>query len=223
MEMTVEQVPFEGMAFADNPEPRCACLLLLDKSGSMAGRKIDELNAGLRQFQEELLKDDLAAKRVEVAIVSFAPLTIDNDFVSASAFSPPILEAQGDTPIGAAIMQGLSLLEARKTLYRQSGVAFYRPWIILMTDGGPTDSISSAAAAIREGEASKKFAFFAVGVGEANMQKLAEISVRQPVPMKGISFREFFLWLSSSMKTVSHSSPQAESIALPAPAGWASL
>jgi hypothetical protein len=41
----LEQVPFGEVDFAENPEPRCPCLLLLDTSASMRGRKIDELNA----------------------------------------------------------------------------------------------------------------------------------------------------------------------------------
>jgi uncharacterized protein YegL len=224
MESGIEQVPFEGMEFADNPEPRCACILILDKSGSMAGRPIQELNEGLRQFQQELLSDDLAAKRVEVAIVSFGPLTVDHDFVSPAQFSPPQLHASGDTPMGSAIMRALAMVDERKSLYRKSGVAFYRPWVILMTDGSPTDSVSEASSAVKAGEAAKKFAFFAIGIGpQVDMGKLGQISVRAPVAMNGLSFREFFLWLSSSMKTVSHSSPSAETLALPAPTGWASL
>jgi uncharacterized protein with von Willebrand factor type A (vWA) domain len=43
MPETFEQVPFVGTEFADNPEPRCACLLLLDNSGSMRGNPISEL------------------------------------------------------------------------------------------------------------------------------------------------------------------------------------
>jgi hypothetical protein len=38
----------EAVEFAENPEPRCACVLLLDTSGSMAGEKIDSLNEGLK-------------------------------------------------------------------------------------------------------------------------------------------------------------------------------
>jgi len=34
---TLDQVPFGNMEFADNPEPHCACLLLLDTSESMQG------------------------------------------------------------------------------------------------------------------------------------------------------------------------------------------
>ena len=40
----MEQIPFGASEFADNPEPRCPCLLLLDTSGSMDGRAINELN-----------------------------------------------------------------------------------------------------------------------------------------------------------------------------------
>jgi hypothetical protein len=48
-----EQIPFGAAEFADNPEPRCPCLLLLDTSVSMRGRPIDELNAGLIAFKDD--------------------------------------------------------------------------------------------------------------------------------------------------------------------------
>jgi len=57
--------------FADNPEPRCPVVLLLDTSGSMHGAAIGELNDGLRAFKEAIQADRLAALRVEVAIVPF--------------------------------------------------------------------------------------------------------------------------------------------------------
>ena len=64
---TLDQVPFGGVEFADNPEPRCPCILLLDTSGSMRGAKIAELNKGLEIFADELRCDTMAAKRVEIA------------------------------------------------------------------------------------------------------------------------------------------------------------
>ena len=69
--MTPNRRLLESAEFADNPEPRCPCLLLVDTSGSMKGERIDSLNEGLRTFRRELLRDGLAARRVEVAVVTF--------------------------------------------------------------------------------------------------------------------------------------------------------
>ncbi len=217
-----DQIVFETNDFASNPEPRCPCLLLLDVSGSMNGRPLDELNAGLTTFKDELASDVLAMKRVEVGIVTFGPVKVESPFTSASTFYPPTLQAQGVTPIGAAITQALNMVEDRKSDYRSNGISYYRPWVFLITDGAPTDSWQAAADAVREGEASKKLAFFSIGVKGANMDILRQISVREPLSLDGLKFRELFSWLSSSLRSVSRSTPGTE-VSLENPKGWASV
>ena len=217
-----EQISFGTTEFADNPEPRCPCLLLLDVSGSMRGEPIAELNAGLSTFKDELMADALALKRVEIGIVTFGPVQIALPFQGATLFYPPTLTAQGDTPMGSAIKQGLDMVRQRKDEYKANGISYYRPWVFLITDGGPTDEWKSAAAAVREGEASKSFAFFAMGVQGANMQTLQQISVREPLRLDGLRFRDLFSWLSSSLRSVSRSTPGTE-VPLSSPQGWASV
>jgi uncharacterized protein YegL len=217
-----EQISFETNDFAINPEPRCPCILLLDVSGSMDGQPLNELNAGLTTFRDELSADALALKRVEVGIVTFGPVKVETPFTSASTFYPPTLQSQGDTPTGAAIIQALNMVEDRKRDYRANGISYYRPWIFLITDGKPTDAWSSAAEAVREGEASKKFAFFAIGVQGADMATLRKISTREPLSLQGLKFRELFSWLSSSLRSVSRSIPGTD-VPLDAPKGWASV
>ena len=188
----------------------------------MRGRPLDELNAGLTAFRKDLSADTLAMKRVEVGVVTFGPAKVEVPFTSALTFDPPTLHAQGDTPMGAAITQALNMVEERKRVYRAHGISYFRPWVFLITDGAPTEQWQAAANAIREGEAAKKFAFFAVGVNGADMDTLGKISTRAPLALNGLNFRELFLWLSGTLSSVSRSTPGTE-VALAAPTGWAKV
>ncbi len=216
----------DAVEFAENPEPRCPCVLLLDTSGSMQGAPLDAMLAGLEAFRFDLAVDPLAARRVEIAVVAFDNrIRVVQDFVSPDRFDIPFLNAEGMTHIGAAIEKGLDMVEERKERYRAYDVAYYRPWIFLVTDGEPQgerpEDVERAVARLRDAEVRKQVAFFAVGVENANLEALAKISVRAPLRLKGLDFREMFVWLSRSMQSVAHSRPD-ETVKL-APTGWAEL
>ena len=220
--ISFEQIPFGSDDFANNPESRCACMLLLDTSGSMGGMPIQQLNEGVQTLKNELMQDSLASKRVEVAMITFGPATLESDFQTVDNFHPKHLTANGDTPIGSAIAMGVEMVNQRKQVYKENGVGYYKPWIILITDGSPTDQWQHAAQLIKDGESKNSFAFFAIGVEGANMDVLNTLSVRTPLKLKGLMFREFFLWLSSSMKMVSSKNPGSSTQLLP-PSGWAEV
>ncbi len=216
----------EAVEFAENPEPRCPCVLLLDTSASMTGTPIQALNDGLETFRDNLITDDLAKKRVEVAIISFDnQVKIVQDFITADQFENPVLTAQGQTYMGTAIHKALDMIAARKSEYRNNGISYYRPWVFLITDGEPQGEsekiVKEAGDRIQQEEDNKHVAFFAVGVEGANMDKLGEIVQRTPLKLRGLDFREMFIWLSASMQQVSHSKVD-EQVALPPP-GWGAV
>ena len=217
----------DSVEFAENPEPRCPCVLLLDTSGSMRGDPIQALNDGLRTFRNQLVKDSVAARRVEVAVVTFdSKVEVVQDFVTADAFNPPELTALGATAMGTAILKALDMIQLRKAQYRNNGVAYYRPWVFMITDGEPkgerADAIQEAAGKVLEFERAKHVAFFAVGVEDANMSRLTRLAVRMPVKLKGLNFTDMFIWLSASLQTVSQSRLD-EQVPLAPPHGWAEI
>jgi uncharacterized protein YegL len=217
---------FNFPEFAENPEPRCPVVLLLDTSGSMAGAPIQSLNEGLQTFRQDVLRNEIAALRVEVAIVSFGPVQLVQDFITFDNFNPPNLEAEGLTPMGEAINYAVDLLESRKQIYRDNGVQYYRPWVFLITDGEPDPNSpwQTAATRARQAEADHKLLFFAVAVGDANTDILRQIAPpeRPPLHLNGLDFKSMFLWLSSSMQRVSSSKVGSSMLSLP-PVGWGQI
>jgi uncharacterized protein YegL len=203
-------------------------VLLLDTSGSMEGEKINALNDGLKVFKDDLSKDPLASRRVEVAVVSFNnEITVVQDFVTVDQFQPPALTAAGQTFMGAAVHKALDLIQSRKAQYKANGVSYYRPWVFLITDGEPQGEESSivqqAIQRLKDDENNKRVAFFAVGVGDANMVRLGEFSQRAaPVKLKGTNFAEMFVWLSRSTQAVARAQVDDKQIALPPP-GWGTV
>lgn len=221
----MEQIPFGTNDFAENPEPRVPCVLVLDVSGSMQGEPIRQLNEGLIAFKDELSADSLAAKRVEVAIVTFGQdVSAVVDFTTAEGFQPPTLTVAGMTPMGRAVSMAMDMIEQRKQTYKSNSVSYYRPWMFLITDGGPNDpGWEQAAQRSKAADGEKKFILFAVGVEGANFDTLRLFTPREPLRLKSLRFRDLFVWLSSSLKSVSRSTP-GDDVPLEnpvTPTGWA--
>lgn len=207
-------------------DQRCPCLLVLDTSGSMAGEPIDNLNQGLAALELELKKHRLASRRCEVAVLTFGDggVELQQDFIVARNFAAPVLAADGQTPMGEAVRMAMRLLRNKKNEYRAKGTPYYRPWLMLFTDGEPTDTgWESAAQEVRQEELQRGVTCFPIGVGQqVNLQKLAQFSNKPPAILKGLEFENCFSWLGRSLEKVSASSPGEQIDLLPIDS-WASL
>ena len=214
------------VALVDNTEQRTPLVLVLDCSGSMAGEPIDFLNQGLALLEQELKSDVIAAKRVRILVIQYGEhdeAMVARNWCDAMDFTAPRLEANGTTPTGAAVELALAEIEQEKLRFRQAGVAYTRPWLFRMSDGEPTDRWQRGAEQARSAEQANKVAIFPIAVGEgANLDMLGQFSSRGErgvKQLKGLQFRELFLWLSASMQVVSQSRPGAQA-QLASTDGW---
>lgn len=215
----------------ENPTPRVPVSLCIDISSSMTGDKIRELVRGVNVFYDAVEEDDDAHDAAEISIVGFnSGATLIQDFASVDqAERISTLSPAGLTYMGEGVNLALNTLEDRKAMYSGSGVLYYQPWLVLMTDGQPNGSQAELERAIQRVVAmvtAKKLTVFPIAIGaDADMAVLARFSPnRAPLRLRGLNFKEFFEWLSRSVSRVSRSTPgDAVKLDLDGLDGWAEL
>ena len=201
---TFKEVPGGGISAPG--EPHMACVLLLDTSGSMAGAPIDSLNRAINDFKEQTSMDDLAQKRVDIAIVEFNDTArVVQDFTPLSQLQPVKLSASGLTAMGSGINLAIDLVKDRNRFYNSMGTPCFKPWIFMITDGVPTDDITLAQQRILDEESKGshgKLKFWAVGVPGYSKDVITSLTKRC-IALDEANFKGIFNWLSESMVTIS--------------------
>ena len=239
----------------NNPATRVPICLCLDLSGSMytveggdyrqTGRtekidgkiyniveggttRLDELQKGVDMFFSAIIEDEMAIDAAEISIVGF-----NNEANTLLGFNHiekqivPTLKAEGATSLGKGVNLALKILEERKQLYKDNGIQYWQPWLVIMTDGdntGSSEELNTAVDKINELTNAGKLVVFAVAIGkEANIETLARLSPkRRPLHLKGLKFKEFFTWLSKSVSRTSVSQ-LGEKVSLPPIDDWGTL
>lgn len=184
--------------------------------------RMDEANVGISQFFRELLGDDDLRHEAEVAVVSFAEtVSIVQDFqpldLSMTDIALEVTDSD-DTLLGRGLRAGLELLNIRKKEYKSKSVDYWQPWLVVLTDGKPTDDPKQddhyeiVGREVKNQALDGKLVVFPVAVGPAgDMKALQKIAGKHgPWQLKDHKFREFFAWLRRSSKAVSQSMPGEE-------------
>lgn len=204
---------------AQNLEQKCLCVLVLDVSGSMRGSKLDSLNKGVRDFFTQIQTCDGVAEttvdQLEIAIIQYdeeVRILRDPKLLEEGELPPTLTERGSLTETVMAMEEAIKLVEDRKAFYKSTGQSYYRPWIIVMTDGEPQgvkatpEDLDAIARRVAEESKNKKYMMMGIGIGEnANMALLSKMVGGKALKLDGLKFGEFFSWLSASLSVVATS------------------
>lgn len=128
---------FNAASFTASQAKPLPVILLLDTSGSMGGDKIDSLNDAVRKMLGTFRREESQASEFLISVITFGgTASLAQPPTPASELAYTDLSADGGTPLGAAIDLAKALIEDRE---RTPGRA-YRPLVVLVSDGVPTDS-----------------------------------------------------------------------------------
>ena len=202
---------------AVNQEMKCLCVFVLDVSGSMRGEKLNALNQGMKDFYSEIQGGEGVSEKLidqlEVAVIQYdeeVQILRNPALLEEEEIAPTLTERGSVTETVMAMEEAIRMVEERKAWYKETGQKYYRPWIVVMTDGEPygnrasSSDIDAIASRVASDAAAKKYFMMGIGVGEANMELLRKMC-GTALPLQGTKFTEFFKWLSNSLSMVSTS------------------
>lgn len=154
---------FDASAFTASKAKPLPIVLLLDTSGSMAGAKIASLNEAVRRMLGTFTKEESQANEFLISIVTFGASTgVLVPPTPASDLAYRDLSAGGVTPLGEAIGAVKALIEDKE----QTPSRAYRPLVVLVSDGVPTDSWEGPLADFVGNGRSAKCDRMAMGIGQ---------------------------------------------------------
>lgn len=159
--------------------------LCLDVSASMAGSPIESVNDQLPLLRASVGEDPAIAEVIRFGIVTFSDVAhsvlplCDLSLVEAV----PELRAQGRTSYAAAFDQLRQTIESDYQRSRGAGDRWYRPAVVFISDGRPTDDGEHWRAALRQltdPQWKRRPNILAFGFGDADAQVLSVVTESKP-------------------------------------------
>lgn len=211
-----------GGETASNYEQKCLCVMCIDTSGSMSGTNITDVNQGIQNFATELAKDGVAKNRVELCIITFDSEVncVQEPCLVSEISQMPHLITKGTTKLVDGMRAAIAKTEARKQYYKATKSPYYRPFIVLITDGVPDSGqdIAGLNVQLQDGEQRNKYTLIPVGTDDVDAATMNRICMGTQIPAQRLQdgkILEFFEWLTNSISDVSSSGPKQQIVFTP--------
>ena len=182
-----------------NYNQKLLCIFAIDVSGSMRGNNIQTVNKYFNDFLSWVHDEEELMVKLEVAIMQYdeeVSILREPRLLEDGELPPTLTERGSVTETVMAIEEANKLVEDRKAFYRSTGQCYYRPWIIVMTDGEPygnkatqadIDAISLRVAIEADPKTVKKYMIMGIGVGkDANMETLKKMTAGRAMALQGL-------------------------------------
>lgn len=184
-------------------------IVLADVSGSMKENgKIDALNDAVAEMIATFAEEDDTRAEIHVSVIVFGDggASIHKPLRPARETRWEPLSAEGRTPMGEAFNLARAMVEDRETVPSRA----YRPTLVLVSDGVPTDDWSTPLAALLKSERASKATRFAMGIGaDADHETLAAFLANDEGRVfeahEARDIKNFFRWVTMSVTIRSRS------------------
>jgi len=204
---------FKEADFSKSTRRRLPICFCLDVSGSMSGNPIKELNEGLQSFFSSMRENEETRSSADICVVTFGgtvDIVMPFGKLSAQKSIPYIGATTSLTPIGEGILTSLELLSERKDGYKNLGIKYYQPWLVVITDGAPqgeeaVENMERAITAVCNLESHGRIVVFNIGVGNtvdyALLKRLSNKRA-EPISISSAQFSKLFEFLGSSSSSI---------------------
>ena len=180
-----------------------SCMFVMDLSESMNYPKenpnIESLNHALQEFKKNMAEAcQKCHVQMDVGMVTFhgAEAKLITPFTPMAEWLPKHLDASGVSPMGKGLQLAFDNMIESRNQWEKEKRYIEESWIILFTDGRPTDSIKTVADQIKEenNRIPKRFNFWIVASGDAD-RKICRYLSKQVIYMKNNQYEETFTTL----------------------------
>lgn len=185
-------------------ETHFAILLLVDVSSSVSAH-IDDINVAVGEFINAVKADPYARRRADLAIVTFGgsdEVKTVQDFRPVCQSEAPRLQANGCTPMGAGVKKAVTMTIERGHMYDDMGTPKHTPWVVVISDGAPTDEYKEAFALAHQREEDGRLATWFIGTPGFSESVALDLTPRV-LKLANHDYSEFFKWLAQNTKVIS--------------------
>lgn len=169
---------------------------------------------GINLVYDSIRNSEQASSSAEISIVTFSDRAeIYEDFSTIDQknnFDQRRINFGNSTNMAAGVQLALKTLDERKQKYKMNGIDYYQPWLLLFTDGNPTDSVYDVQKFCMDLQKQNKLTVYTFALNEdVNIENLKGFSKINPIRLKEEKFEQFFEFLGKSISMVTENQDSA--------------